>query len=92
MKFTVVLLALLPLALSASIDEKRFIEQLLGGYDGMSHFFFRFLFLFSFSFLPVLPVLVLEHIFLLLLVDFILALVIVMVVLVTDLVVFYSSP
>ena len=34
MKFAVVLLVLLPLALGASIDEKRFIEQLLGGYDG----------------------------------------------------------
>jgi hypothetical protein len=33
MKFAVVLLVLLPLALGASIDEKRFIEQLLGGYD-----------------------------------------------------------
>merc|ERR1711894_320191 len=33
MKFAVVLLVLLPLAFSAVVDEKRFIESLLGGYD-----------------------------------------------------------
>merc|ERR1711860_282680 len=33
MKFTFALLVLLPLAFSAVVDEKRFIDSLLGGYD-----------------------------------------------------------
>ncbi|KAH3871413.1 uncharacterized protein LOC127868494 [Dreissena polymorpha] len=33
MKFAVVVLVLLPFALAASVDDKRFIESLLGGYD-----------------------------------------------------------
>jgi hypothetical protein len=33
MKIAILLLAVLPFALSAKIDDKRFIESLLGGYD-----------------------------------------------------------
>lgn len=33
MKFCLIVLALLPFALSAKIDERRFIENLLGGID-----------------------------------------------------------
>ncbi|KAH3871412.1 uncharacterized protein LOC127868493 isoform X2 [Dreissena polymorpha] len=33
MKLAVVVLVLLPFALAASVDHKRFIESLLGGYD-----------------------------------------------------------
>ena len=33
MKVAILLLAVLPFVLSAKIDDKRFIESLLGGYD-----------------------------------------------------------